>query len=351
MLIALLGAVLIGQQEVAPHDRNCLDDNNRNICAPAIRAGMLSRLGMTPVEDEAAAGVEAYRAFFVDGYGRDMPAMAFERRPGKGPVSVIYGFEGARLETPVSAETWNRVVAESAFADRELVDIEPQNDPSRIGPRICLHAWVSAVEMSNSRPDGRTIMPVRRRSENGCNGTLATRFASFVAVESLKAQPHCQSLDQQLQRNAVTTLATCLGLSGDRISASSLMAQVRNGSPRYGLDQSDPYVWRAYMGTNGSPRLIWGDEVVVTDRGSNNRVAEFIVARLGESRRLTFEPQKFNGTSAREATVEGVVIRAVGDTDPLTVTRASYRQTWVWDPNLSYWMVAEWTVGPFESAN
>ncbi|MGV3579295.1 hypothetical protein [Brevundimonas sp.] len=345
MLIALLGAVLIGGQ--ASPDRSCLDDNHRDICAPAMRADLLSRLGMTSVEDEAAAGVESYRAFFVDGYGRDLPAMAFERRPGQGPVSVVYGFDGAQLETPISAETWGRVLAESHFADRELVDNTPAQDPSQMPLRMCLHAWVSTVEMSNSQTDRWSTTPVRRRVENTCDGALTTRFAFFIASESLKAQPHCQALDQQQQRNAVTTLATCLGLGGDRISASAVMEQVRGGAPRFGLDQTDPGVWRAYLGTNGSPRLTWGDQTVVTTRGTDNNVAEFIVARLAESRRLTFEPRKFAGVSAREATVEGIATRAVGEGDPLTVTRANYRQTWVWDPNLAGWMVSEWTVGPF----
>lgn len=346
MLVALLGALVIGAQSAPPPDRNCRDDNGRDICTEATRADLLQRLGMASAEDEAAAGVESYRAFFVDGYGRDMPAFAFERRPGKGPVSVVYGFDGARLETPISAETWGLVMAESRFADRELVDNTPTKDPLQFPP-VCLHAWMAAVEMSNTQTDRWNSIPVRRRSEGGCTPGLTGRFAFFIASETLKAQPHCQALGSQLQQNPVTTLVTCLSLGGDRLSALAVKDRVRTGAPRYGLDQADPGVWRAYLGTNGSPRLNWGDQTIVTTRGSDNRVAEFIVARLAESRNLTFEPQKFAGVSSREATVEGVVTRVVGETDPFTVTRAQYRQTWVWDPSLADWMVSDWTVDAF----
>lgn len=105
MLAALIVATVLGSQSASMPGRNCTDDNGRDVCAAEAQARRLERLGVTPAEVEAAGGVESYRAFFVDGYGRDMPALAFERRAGNGPVSVVYGFEGARMEAPVSPKT------------------------------------------------------------------------------------------------------------------------------------------------------------------------------------------------------------------------------------------------------
>lgn len=349
MLIALLGAAAIGGQAAPAWDRTCMDDNGRDVCAASARADLLQRLGMASAEDEAAAGVEAYRAFFVDGYGRDMPALTFERRPGGGPVSVVYGFEGTRLEAPVSAAVWAEVVAESRFADRQLVEPEPEQAPGTPPPppAICLHAWNLAVEMTNSPVSHWETQPVRRRFESACNGALATRFAFFIAEQALKAQPHCQALSENLQRNAITTLGTCLLLRGDRVAAGQVYDTKSNGGPRYGVDPLEGGNWRAWLGTNGSPRLDWNGEIVSTNRGRNNLVAEFIVARLMEQPSLKFRPGAYEGLTSKQVRVTGVAEYGVGEGDQATRMRADYVQTWVWDPNLSDWMVSEWAVGPF----
>lgn len=346
MLIALLGAAAIGGQTMPVWDRTCLDDNGRDICAERTRADLLQRLGMATAEDEAAAGVEAYRAFFVDGYGRDMPAMAFERRAGMGPVSVIYGFGGSRLEVPISAKTWAEVVAEGRFADRQLV--EPAVEAGAPPPAPCLHAWNVSVEMTNSPVSRWQTEPVRRRFESACNGALTTRYAFFLAEQSLKAQPHCQALSENQQRNAITMLGTCLMLRGDRVAAGSAFDAKNYGGPRYGVDPLQAGNWRAWLGTNGSPRLDWNGEIVVTDRGMNNLVAEFIVARLREHPSLRFQPASYEGLTSKQVRVTGVAQYGVGEGVQATQMRANYEQTWVWDPNLSDWMVSNWTVGPFE---
>ena len=349
MLIALLAAVAIGGQAAPPSDRSCTDDNGRDVCAATERADLLQRLGMASAEDEAAAGVEAYRAFFVDGYGRDLSALAFERRPGSGPVSVVYGFDGARLEAPVSAAVWAEVVFESRFADRQLAEPVPEPAPGLPppAPALCLHAWNLGVEMTNSPASRWETQPVRRRFESACNGALTTRFAFFIAEQALKAQPHCQALDESQQRNAVTTLGTCLTLRGDRIAAGQVFDTKSNGGPRYGLDPLQPGPWRAWLGTNGSPRLDWNGEIVSTAQGRDNVVAEFIVARLREQPSLKFRPVGYEGLTSKQVRVTGVAEYGVDEGDPSARMRADYRQTWVWDPNLSGWMVSEWTVGPF----
>ena len=346
MLIALLGAALIGGQ--AASDRTCLDDNNRDICAPAMRAEQLSRLGMATAEADAAAGVESYRVFFVDGYGNDLPAFVFERRAGAGPMSVVYGANGKRLESPVSPELWNEVVARAEVADRELVPLP--SDPNG-PPSLCLHAWSSTVEMTNSPVTRWRSEPVRRRTENACNGALTTRFAFFLAEQTLKAQPHCQALDPDKQRNTVTLVATCMGLGGDRVAAGSVFDQIRDGQPRQGADLNNPFAWQAYLGRNGSPRLDWAGQVVVGRQGRDRNVAEFIIARRQEHPSLRFYPKTFDGIDARRVVVEGQARyseEATGGEESWFA--ADFTQTWVWDPNLSEWMVSDWVVRPFVPA-
>lgn len=346
MLIALLAtAAISGVQSAPPSDRTCLDDTNRDICAPATRAALLERLGMATAEADAAAGVESYRVFFVDGYGNDLPAFVFERRAGAGPMSVVYGAEDKRLEAPVSLALWNEVVARAEFADRELV--APPADPNG-PPGLCLHAWSSTVEMTNSPRTRRRSEPVRRRTENACNGALTTRFAFFLAEQTLKAQPHCQALNPDRQRNTVTLVATCMGLSGDRVAAGAVFDQIRDGQPRQGLDLDNPYAWQAYLGTNGSPRLDWAGQVVVGRQGRDRNVAEFIIARRQERPSLRFYPRTFDGIDARRVVVEGQARysdEAAGGEESWFA--ADFTQTWVWDPNLSEWMVSDWVVQPF----
>lgn len=345
MWIALLGAALIIGQEPRVWDRTCMDDNARDVCAAGMRAELLGRLGMVSVENEAEAGVESYRAFFVDGYGQDMPAMAFERRPGSGPTSVVYGFGGAKLETPISAATWAEIVSQSAFADRQLV--EPEQESGTAPPALCLHAWNVAIEMANSPVSRSRTEPVRRRFESACNGALTTRYAFFLAEQTLKAQPHCQALSADMQRNSITALATCLSLRGDRIAAGQVFDAKNYGGPRWGLDVSDAGTWRAWLGTTGSPRLNWNGEVRVTDRGRNNIVAEFIVAKLREWPSLKFNPARYEGLSSKQVRVTGIAEYGVDEGSGGYRMRADYAQIWVWDPNLSDWMVSDWTVGAF----
>jgi hypothetical protein len=350
MLIALLSATLLGGQ-TAP-DRTCLDDNGRDVCAPAMRVDLLQRLGTVSAEEEAAAGVESYRAFFVDGYGRDMPSFSFERRPGTGPMSVVYGFGGARLEAPISERTWAEVIARGEFADRALVEREPEAASGTIAaPNICLHAWNTVIEMTNSPATRWRTTPVRRRSESACNGALATRYAFFLAERTLEAQPHCQGLDQDFQRNAITTVAICLALKGDRLAAAGVYDQVRDGGPRPGADPLNPYVWQAWLGTNGSPRLNWAGETVVTQQGRDRNVAEFVIARLRQTPDLRFYPAIYDAGGSRSVVVTGKAEYSEpnmgGEERRLA---AAYSQTWVWDPNLSEWMVSDWTVEPFTPA-
>ena len=339
LVVALLASLVFQQSTPATTDRDCLDDNLTDRCRADQQEKVRAMCGVASREEEAAAGAEIYRAFFVDGYGRDMPVVAFERRRGQAPQAVVYGSGGLRISAPLSAAAWARVRGDAAFADRKLEPLPAQG--GEVG--LCLHSWVQTVEMANSTPARWRVEHVRRRTEDACSGGLTTRFAFELADMAVEAIHPCDALDIDQQRNRITQLATCLSLEGDRLAAAELRNARFNFGPRRGLDPKDAGAWRASIGTNGSPVLDWGGAVVRTDRGRDNRVAEFIVGKLNELPNLRFEQHLFEGVSGREGIVRGQATYG----DDGTGYAASYRQVWVWDPNLGEWMLSEWTVEPF----
>lgn len=351
MFASLLVAGLIGFQTTdgLPGPRECLDDNHVNRCDDGVQAQVRRSLGVAAIEDEAAAGAEIYRAFFVDGYGRDMPAVAFERRPGRGPEAVVHGPQGRVMRAAVSREAWARVVERSRFADRRLEQPAAAPAPAEgtipPPPVFCLHSWVQTVEMANSPVDRWKTQAVRRRTEDACGGALTTEFAFFLADEAVKALAPCETLDPEQTRNRITQLDQCLGLGGDRLAAAELANARSRFGPRARQDMTNANVWRAALGTNGSPRLSWAGQSVQTEQGRNNPVAEFIAARMAERPDLRFLQQRFEGRSSREGVIEGEAYYTEGEISMV----APYRQIWVWDPGLNEWMLSEWTVEPFRA--
>jgi len=224
LLILAATPVLAQSDDDLPGPPECLDVNDANRCDPEVQARVRALLGMASIEAEAASGAIVYRAFFVDGYGRDMPAVAFERRPGQSPEVVVYGEEGRSARAPVDYETWERVVREAEYADRMLAPLsEPSGaDPDEESVVICAHGWVQTVEVANGPRERFVEEPVRRRTESACDGALTTRYAFLLADLAVNQIPWCGRIDADTERNSVTRLATCLVLSGDRLTAADL---------------------------------------------------------------------------------------------------------------------------------
>ena len=336
MLISIIMALQAGPS-VPPRDP-CLDDNGRNVCSERAKAEVLAKMGVASIEAEAATGAEVYRVRHVDGYGRDMPVIAFVRRPGQSPQVEVSGPEGKRLVSAIPMSVWNKVVSEGRFADRQMIPLE--DEPLT----ICLHAWVTSIEMANTYRNGRDPGAVRTAVQGTCAPGLAVTYGFKLAQWAKSALSPCDSIDETLVRGDVGALAACLNLEGDTAAAASLFNSKSSGRPRYGLDTTDGGVWRAYLGTNGSPRLNWDGQAVVTERGSNNHVAEAIVDKVKADPRLSFDPMTFKGLTSRRGEIAGRVRTGDGRS-------AAYHQVWVWDPNLHGWMLESWTVGAFSSNN
>ncbi len=337
-VLAILAALAIQQTPVEP-DRNCLDDNHTDRCDAVEQARVRALLGAPAIEDEAAAGAEIYRAFFVDGYGRDMPAVSFERRNGEPPKVVVLGEEGARLEDWASAETWDAVVSASRLADRVLIPLEANPDEEV----ICLHSWVTTVEMANSRPDFDRV-PVRRRTEDACGGALTNRFAHLLADLALKGLPSCAVLDPAHSRNSVTLLETCLGLEGDTMAAAELWNQARIPY------ENTEAAWRTWLGYgNVQPRIDWAGEVVqetnfsrLGDTRPPPDAAAFLKDRLGSVDFYSVFQNRVAASTSADALIDGVIQLRSGE----QLRVASYRQVWRKEDGFD-WQLATWTIEPF----
>ena len=350
-LLLLLSATpaLAQSDDDLPGPRECLDDNHTNRCEPDEQARVRALLGMASIEDEAASGAIVYRAFFVNGYGRDMPAVAFERRPGHSPEVVVYGFDGRTTRAPVSSETWEQIESEARIADRVMEPLipVPEDDPDEVSISICLHAWVQTVEIANAPRQRFAEEPVRRRVEGACDYGLTTRFAFRLSDLAVEQIPWCHRIDEANERNSVTRLTTCLFLAGDRVAAADLH-NARLADVEWRRDEDvDATAWRGRLGINSRPLLTWNGEAVRSNGDwRNDPLIAFLLARFEEHPDLEFYPVDLEGLDARHVVVRG----EVGYDFDNTLMVADYRQTWEWDLASLEWSLVDWTVGPFAPA-
>lgn len=341
LLLILSAAPALAQtDDDLPGPRECLDDDHTNRCDPEVQARVRERLGVASIEDEAASGAIVYRALFVNGYGNDMPAVAFERRPGQSPEVVIYGFDGRSTRAPVSHEAWEQVVDQARIADRVMEPLPPRADGAIA---ICAHAWVQTVEIANVPRERFGDETVRRRTESACRGGLTTRFAFFLVDLAIEQIPWCHRLDGHGQRNGVTRAATCLMLSGDRLAAANLYNARLADMDWMWRDPLDAAALRSGFGFGTSFTLFWDGGIVPNGSWHENTAGAFLAARLAELGSTRFWPRTVEASTPDHVTVRGVA-EATPEQTPL---QADYVQTWVFDQHGLYWRLAELTVGPF----
>lgn len=338
-------AVLLQAGPALPPE-NCLDDSRTDRCAPADRARIVAKLGMASADAEAKAGVEAYRAFFVDGYGRERPTIAFERRPGQPPKAVVYAFN-RKLEAPASLSAWNTVAASARYADRALAPRQPSKAGDDLS-EICLHAWVSSVEIVNAptAPDGADT--VRSRTENACSPGLTTQFVFDLSKLALQQFPTCEALSVSEYRNDVERLAACTMLHGDTLAAAGFANQ-SGGRLNLRTDLEPAQAWSNWIGTNASAEVNWAGQVAKDDIHRRNNVGKFLATQSAAAR-LDLYPDRIEGLDGRTVKVTGRIYRTTR-AEPQVRASAPSDQTWIWDTGLHEWMLKSWTVGAFSADN
>lgn len=206
---------------------DCHDDNMRDRCDPESQRQVRALYNARPIEEMAVGGVQVRRAFYVDGYGQDMPLVSFERAPGADPRVVVYvpklEEDGSRrvleLAAPVPLVVWNEVIAGTQHFDRALTPLRPQLPDDAIV--MCLHSWVVTMEASDPRRE----RPVRRRTEDSCNDGLTVDAAFDLARQAYALLPACNALRLDQYRNEVSLFWACAVLEGDRLAAAEALNQ------------------------------------------------------------------------------------------------------------------------------
>lgn len=326
-------AALVGQD--AAVSRDCLDDNLVNRCDDGRRNETLVRFSAPTIEADAESGAEIYRVLMVDGYGQDLPVIAFERRPGFSPQAVVYANNGRRLTANIGLDLWGRAQRELRFADRAITPEAPTAD-RRALPATCLHSWVSTVEMANSHLDRSRRVPVRRRTEDACTAGLTTQSAFGLMALAMEAFPQCEALNEQQYRSAANRLGACAALDGD-IPAAAEVRNTLNTLERARTNETMPDFWRRYTGINAVPTVTWDGETVVGNL-HGREVGEFLASRI-ETHGVKLVPETVVGMHAREVQVTGVL--RPGDTG---ATVGAYSQIWEFSHHAHNWTLKTMTV-------
>lgn len=326
-------AMLAGQEPGGLRD--CLDDNHVNRCDDGRRNETLARFSAPTIEADAGSGAEVYRVLLVDGYGQDLPVIAFERRPGLSPQAVVYAANGRKLTANIGMELWGRAQQELRFADHAVAPEPPVVD-GRTMPTICLHSWVSTVEMANSYLDRSRQVPVRRRTEDACTAGLTTQSAFGLMALAMEAFPQCAALNEEQYRSAANRLGACAALDGD-VPAAAEVRNTLNTLERARTDETMPNFWRRYTGTNAVPTVTWDGETIV-GKLHGREVGEFLASRI-ETHAVRLVPEAILGVNAREVQVTGVL--RPGDTG---ATAGVYSQVWAFSHYAHNWTLKTMTV-------
>lgn len=224
LLLVLISAAAFAAQQVPP---DCSDDRGVDRCSPEQHRRVPELYGLNPIEDHARRGDQVRRAFYVDGYGRDLLAISFVRSAGRDPRVMLHipKVSGDAVVEPSEAlvpePIWDRVLARGAHFDRALTPRSGADEKS-----ICLHSWVSTIEAADGVPNQGRTAAVRRETEDACENGLGWAYASDLADFAVDLFPYCSALERSQRRNSETLLRTCATLKGDRLAAAKAHNQL-----------------------------------------------------------------------------------------------------------------------------
>jgi hypothetical protein len=178
------------------------------------------------IEAYRDAGDQVRRAFYVNGYGRDVLALSFVRARGRDPELRVHFHpepgmpDRPPMIAPVPPDEWQALLDRSALFDRELVS---PPEPSDGGIIMCGHGWMFTVEGADPPRGGRGEGRVGRRTENACENGLTEAFAVEMYRAALRLMPICARIGAHRNMHPVSRLADCRTLEGDRLAAAAVM--------------------------------------------------------------------------------------------------------------------------------
>lgn len=344
LLSLTLAASAAAQSRPSPR---CRDDRGVNRCAPDQQARIRALFGVQSIEAHRDAGDQVRRAFYVDGHGQDMVAIAFVRAPGHDPeVSVYFPQVPGEpplppLRAPVPQAVWEDVLRRSILFDRELIPL-PAPNPSSGEIVLCIHPWLYTVEVSDPADYDGPAARLRRRTEDACANGLAAPYAEELERAALALFPQCALLDGVRRRGEARVLQACGILSGDRIAA----AEARNAiEPLLDARQVEDAVSIA--------GLFAFESVVEWDGERQARVGPEAMARWWMAKAVgagaaEFYIDSIEGLTANRVRVRGGLARWVevpgGSESALEAARAELILT----QSNGHFSIASATIGPFE---
>lgn len=301
-LTSVLMPLLLQSGAPAEATPDCSDDRGQDRCSAEARETQRALYGVPTAEEMTADGTQMVRAFFVDGYGRDVGMVTAMRRAGESPRVEARGVPlessgaaGTVLMSTLTLPQWTELVGSVEYVDRDLAPIVRNGNV--IPPAPCLHSWVSTIEVIDA--DG----AVRRKTQDACGEGLVTNAAFGLATVAVNADPACALMDPALVRNDVIRLAACRTLSGDRLAAAeawNMLAQSGFTSPER---HSEPELVQYFY----DRAIIEG----VAVENSSTAGARWQTIMNGGR----FWPTRVRGKSADSVQVEGTVSRPQGARD------------------------------------
>lgn len=335
-----IGGAAVAQPERPSVDSRCSDDRGVDRCAPDQHRRTLALFGVDAIESFRAPGTTVRRVFYVDGYGRDVIAISFIRRPERDPMMFVHfpRREGQPAPGPMEAQVpepvWRELLAASEGFERDL-------EPSRGTPDLCMHSWVYTVEAADP-PYGYAPARSARKTRDACGISLAQRFARLAYTQAVPLLPHCAVLDQANHRNAATLLQACGLLSGDRSAAAAALNAAAPLTRR--LDADDLAGVRQAFAWEGT--LDWAG----TRSGGNGTAGRNWTERVSNAR-IDLSITRVHGLAADRVAMNGQLLRRLpgAEDTPNGYELAPVQFTWVFS-GTQQWEIERATVGAFARA-
>lgn len=344
-LLSLCTALPAAAQAPAPKpSADCRDDRGVDRCVAGQQRRVRELFGVKSIEEHQAAGDQVRRAFYVDGYGRDVVAIAFVRSPGRDPTLWAHfprreGEVAAEpLQATVPKHVWEEVLERSELFDRVLA---PRANAGGDEVEICLHSWVYTVEAADPPVPEADPGGLRRRTEDACSRGTTAAFANDLAKTALPLLPHCAALDPRQHRNEATQLAACTILEGDRLAA----AEAMNRAHLLAAVNSPADAGRAQGVFDYRGVVEWNGERLGGEAGGG--MAAWL-ERTTKPGRARLWIRRAVGETAYRARVEGTLSRPEGEGASERTMSAPVTLHMTSRPGDDYFTVARAVVGPFK---
>jgi hypothetical protein len=326
-----------------PPPGDCRDDRGVDRCKVEQQRRVRDLFGVKPIEAHRNSGDQIRRAFYVDGYGRDVVAITFIRPKGSDPALWVHfpseanGKRSEPLRAAVPLDVWEGVLRRSDLFDRQLAS--PPTARSRSGSDeilLCLHSWVYTVEATDPAQGEYRPATLRRKTEDACDDGPAEAYAAELTIAAVPLLPHCARLDRARHRNEAAQLSACRLLRGDRLAAAEVMNRLDELRNIEGPE--DLALARGLF--SDEAQIDWAGELY----NSRGGAAAVWAKKLAEGGRTNLYYEAFEGESAERVRFVGLFSRAAEGEDKYRQARVEQ----IWTREDGDFRIERVTVGAFE---